>query len=141
MNKEELFSTLRNKKPMIYKLSERYYFIGMAVFAECTAEQIQIFDSFRKELSELHDHCTNLNSISTIHSKKLAEALDSIERIHKFDFSESQAILAKDKLWQFLKELSQEDAEKLETQIVDYIEAMNFKDRYDIDKKVRGDYL
>lgn len=122
---DNTFYFLRHGKPFVYQVGHDLYYIGLAVFRPCTAEECKLFETYRKEVDKVHHlpYTPNENDV-----KELVAVLDEILEMGNVVCTDAAMETADQDLCKFFSSLKEGEEEKLMGQHDDFVEALDYKD-------------
>ena len=124
----ELWKVLANKEAQIYKVSDKYYFIGCGVFEECDYEKQTWYCELWGEFNRLCKDYSDLSVLNLRDVTKLKNSLNKIEKCYKFvdttQFKDEKCVQTR----VLVESLSDLEMAELEDQINAYIRIFNLCD-------------
>lgn len=120
-----IFFTLRKGTPFIYQTTHDLHYIGQAVFRACTPEECQLFQSYRKELDNIHRLSYTPNEDDV---QQLIAALNQILERGNVVCTDTAIDNAQHEWHDFFLSLNEIEVENLNKQHEDFIEALDYKD-------------
>lgn len=126
MKADDVFKSLKNAYPFIYKTEKMgYKYIGAGVYRDCTENEKELFEEYWKEIRRIHflKYTPNKEDVC-----QLVNILYQILDFGNSEYSDEKAKVCLEKIWECLQPMSLNELQALSEQKEYFLEALDYKD-------------
>ena len=129
--KENLYRSLMLAHPFIYDISGKLYYIGRAVFRECTKEETDLFNRYLtewKSIKALGIDMQSLFNTKPAEVKDISDITDKILNADNLDYYSSNESKIRREFRIVFNQLLETDIQSLNQQKENFIKSLDYSD-------------